>query len=42
MNEEERKPFQNYDKRIGPNLIVPYLPPTKKNTHLNLNNIWIN
>lgn len=41
MSETERQPFANFDKRAGPNCIVPYLPARKKDTHLNLNNIWV-
>lgn len=36
MSETERQPFGAFDKRLGPSCIVPFLPPRKKDSHLNL------
>ena len=36
MSESLRKPFGDYDRRLGPNIKIPNLPPKKKNYHLNL------
>ena len=41
MSESERQPFANFDKRFGPNCIVAHLPARKKDTHLNVNGIWV-
>ena len=36
-----RKPFGDFEDKLGPNTKIPYILPKKKNFHLNLQRKWI-
>lgn len=41
MSECLRKPFGEFETRLGPNTNIPYILPKKKNYHLNLQKKWV-
>jgi len=41
MSETERQPYHGFEKKMGPNCIVPFVPPVRKDVHLNLQNMWV-
>jgi len=41
MSETIRDSYNEIEKKLGPNLSMPYLPPAKKSYHLNLARKWI-
>ena len=41
MSESKRKPYGDYDKRLGPTLSLPYFHRQKKSYLLNVEKKWV-
>lgn len=41
MSESSRKPYGEFDRKLGPSRQIPFIQPMKKSFHLNLSRKFV-